>query len=129
MNAEQAGQVLAKCASYDRRKTGDADTIAWYQAIGDLAYDDCIAAVIAHYSETTDWIMPAHIRQRVKQAREARILAADIPAPPPEVAADRAAYRAALHAARVAAADGRDPEAAARLAVIQTRREIEAPRD
>src|SRR5438270_8760139 len=49
VNAEQAGQVLAKCASYDRRKTGDAETIAWYQVLGDLAYDDCIAAVVAHY--------------------------------------------------------------------------------
>ena len=80
MNAEQAGQVLAKCASYDRRKTGDADTIAWYQVLGDLAYDDCIAAVIAHYSETTDWIMPAHIRRRVREIRNQRIQDAEIPA-------------------------------------------------
>lgn len=126
MNAEQAGQVLAKCASYDRRKTGDADTIAWLQVLGDLAYDDCIAAVIAHYSETADWIMPAHIRQRVKEIRLQRIRDAGIPAPPPELLDDPPAYRAALRAAAVALGDGRDPGPAMQAIARQARRELEA---
>lgn len=129
MNAEETSRLLAKCASFDRRKVGEADIIAWLQVLGDLPYDDCIAAVIGHYGETADWIMPAHIRQRVKQAREARIAAAKIPAPPPELTSDPDAYSAALHAARVAAADGRDPEVAIRVAANSSRREIEAPRD
>jgi hypothetical protein len=127
MNAEQAGQVLAKCASYDRRKTGDADTIAWYQVLGDLAYDDCIAAVIAHYGETTDWIMPAHIRNRVKEIRKQRIQDADMPPPPPELLDDTAAWCAAVRAAATAVADGRDPEAAMQaIAARSRRRELEA---
>jgi hypothetical protein len=127
MNAEQAGQVLAKCASYDRRKTGDADTIAWYQAIGDLAYDDCIAAVIAHYGETTDWIMPAHVRERVREIRRNRFQDAEKPAPPPELLDDPDAYCAAVRAANAAIADGRDPEAAMQAIARQARRELEAP--
>ncbi len=126
MNAEQAGQVLAKCASYDRRKTGDADTIAWFQVLGDLAYDDCIAAVIAHYSETTDWIMPAHIRRRVRDIRDKRLEATEIPEPPRELAGNPPAWRAAIRAARVAIADGRDPEAAMLAVASQVRRELEA---
>lgn len=127
MNAEQAGQVLAKCASYDRRKTGDSDTIAWLQVLGDLAYDDCIAAVIAHYSETTDWIMPAHIRNRVKEIRKQRIQDADVPPPPPELLDDTAAWCAAVRAAATAVADGRDPEAAMQaIATRSRRRELEA---
>lgn len=127
MNAEETGRVLAKCASYDRRKTGDAETIAWFQAIGDLAYSDCIAAVIAHYRETTDWCMPAHIRNRVKEARAQRIQDADIPPPPPELLDDPTAWRAAVRAAAIAAADGRDPEAAMQAIARQARRpELEA---
>lgn len=127
MNAEQAGQVLAKCASYDRRKTGDAETIAWYQVLGDLAYDDCIAAVVAHYRETTDWIMPAHIRNRVKDIRLQCIQDAGIPEPPPELLDDPPAYRAALRAAAIAIADGRDPEVAMEAIARQAARpELEA---
>lgn len=129
MNAEETSRLLAKCASFDRRKVGEADVIAWLQVLGDLPYDDCTAAVIGHYGETADWIMPAHIRQRVKRVREARITAAKIPAPPPELTNDPDAYSAALHAARVAAADGRNPETAVQLVADRNRREIEAPRD
>jgi hypothetical protein len=125
MDAEETGRVLAKCASYDRRKTGDAVTIAWYQVLGDLRYDDCIAAVIAHYAETADWIMPAHIRQRVREARNQRILDAGIPAPPPDL--DSLAYGPALRAAATALADRRDPEAAMQAVAKQARRlELEA---
>ena len=127
MSAEDMGRVLAKCASYDRRKVGESDIIAWLQVLGDLPYDDCVAAVIAHYGETTDWIMPAHIRQRVKEARKQRIKeAGGVPAPPPELLDDPPAYRAALRAAAVALADGRDPEPAMQAIARQARRELEA---
>lgn len=128
MNAEETGRLLAKCASYDRRKIGEAEVIAWLQAIGDLNYRDCETAVVGHYTDSTDWIMPAHVRQRVRKIRDERIDRAKIPAPPPEIAnGDRETYRAVLHAARVAVADGRDPEAAMRVVTGTPRREIEAP--
>ena len=127
MNAEQAGQVLAKCASYDRRKTGEAEVIAWLQVLGDLRYADCEQAVIGHYAETREWIMPADIRIRVKEARHQRIKdAGGIPAPPPELLDDPAAYGAALQAAATALADGRDPEAAMAAIARQQTRELEA---
>ena len=126
MNAEEASRLLAKCASYDRRKVGEADIIAWYQVLSDLDYDDCTAAVIAHYAETTDWIMPAHIRQRVKETRDKRLQDTEIPPPPPELLDDPDAYSAALHAAAVAIADGRDPGTAMQAIARQQRRELEA---
>ena len=126
MNAEETGRLLAKCASYDRRKIGEADVIAWLQALGDLPYHDCETAVISHYTDSTEWIMPAHVRQCVRKIREERIARAEIPAPPPEIAnGDRDTYRAALHAATVAVADGRDPEAAMRAVTGTPRLEIE----
>ena len=126
MNAEETSQLLAKCASYDRRKTGDADVIAWFQVLGDLSYDDCIAAVIGHYADTTDWIMPAHVRRRVRDMRDSRLDAMEIPEPPRELAGNPPAYRAAIRAAAQAIADGRDPEAAMQAIAAQVRRELEA---
>ena len=127
MNADEMGLLLAKCASYDRRKTGEAEVIAWLQVLGDLRYADCEQAVIGHYAETREWIMPADIRIRVKEARHQRIKdAGGIPAPPPELLDDPAAYGAALQAAATALADGRDPEAAMAAIARQQTRELEA---
>lgn len=126
MNAEETGRVLAKCASYDRRKIGDADVIAWFQVLGDLPYNDCIAAVVAHYTDSTDWIMPAHVRRRVRDIRDARLEATEVPEPPRELAGNPPAWRAALRAGRLAIADGRDPEAAMVAIASQVRRELEA---
>ena len=107
MNVEETGRVLGKCASYDRRKEGDAQTIAWFQAIGDLSYEDCIAAVIAHYTETAEWIMPAHVRTRVKAMRRDRLAREIIPAPPHELADNPRNHQAALQARIREIADGR----------------------
>jgi len=107
---------------------GEYTSDAWHDLLGDLSLADCKAAV-AEVAKAKPFVAASDIRAEVKRVREARILAADIPAPPPELTADPAAYGAALHAARVAAADGRDPEAAMHLVASQTRREIEAPRD
>ena len=126
MNAEETGRLLAKCASYDRRKIGEAEVIAWLQVLGDLNYRDCEAAVVGHYTEITDWIMPAHVRQRVRAIRDRRLQDTEIPPPPPELLDNPAAYSAALHAAAVAIADGRDPEPAIRAVTRQVRRELEA---
>lgn len=126
MTPEETAKLLATCASYDRRKVGTLDVVAWHRIIGDLRFRDCEDAVFAHYGETADWIMPAHIRQRVKAARDRRIQDTEIPAPPPELLDDPDAYSAALHAAATAIADGRDPDAAMQAIARQQPRELEA---
>src|SRR5690349_8618255 len=86
---------------------------AWHDLLGDLSLADCRAAV-AEVAKRQPFVAPSEIRAEVKRTREARITAAKIPPPPPELTNDPDAYSAALHAARVAAADGRDPEIAIR---------------
>jgi hypothetical protein len=122
MTIEETFDLLTVAAAYDRRTVGQGDAVAWHAVVGSYGFDDCRAAVIAHYTESTDWLMPAHVRNRVKAIRDRRIQDAEIPPPPRETLDDPAAYSAALHAARVAAADGRDPEAAMRQAVRGSRR-------
>ena len=126
MNAAEVSRLLAKCASHDRRKIGEADVIAWLEVLGDLRYADCEQAVIGHYAQTADWSMPAHVRQRVLELRHERLRDTEIPAPPPELLDDPAAYGRAFQAAAIAIADGRDPHAAMAAVAAARHRELEA---
>ena len=78
MNTDQVIDLLTLMASYDRRKAGEADVEAWEAAVGSLSFEDCRTAVIAHYQDSEDWIMPVHVRRRVKAMRAERITAGDI---------------------------------------------------
>lgn len=90
------GELLASAAIYDNRTVGDADILAWMRAIGDLPYADADAAVADHYSETTDRLMPAHVRTRVRSARRERLERTVAPAPDSELADQPGRYKAAL---------------------------------
>lgn len=124
MTLEETVDLLTTAAAFDRRTVGETDAVAWHAAVGDLRLEDCQAAVIAHYRDTTDWLMPAHVRTRVREIRRQRIEDSDIPAPPPELGDNPAAYQAVLRAARTAAADGADPGQAVILASRRFRREL-----
>jgi hypothetical protein len=78
---DEVCDLLAVAASFDRRTIGEADSEAWESAVGDLSFDDARAAVIAHYRETRDWVMPSDVRQRVKAMRLRRLEATPLPAP------------------------------------------------
>ena len=107
MNATETGQLLAFAALYDNRKVGDPDIVAWLEAIGDLPYPDARAAVAAHYgSESTERIMPGHIRTRVKAMRRERLERAPVAAPPAELTDDPGKYREALKGDVKRIADG-----------------------
>jgi hypothetical protein len=67
MTPSAAARVLAAAASFDKRTIGEADAIAWAKALTWLEPDDCIAAVGDHYGRTTDYLMPGHIRGRVRE--------------------------------------------------------------
>lgn len=63
MTPEEVGRVLAAAAARDNRTVGQVDVMAWWQDIGDLDPADALAAVSRHYRETTDRLMPAHVRR------------------------------------------------------------------
>jgi len=69
MTPEEAGKLLGMCAAYDNRNVDDAALYAWFRVVGDLPYAECESAVIAHYSDSREWIMPADVRKRVKRAQ------------------------------------------------------------
>lgn len=100
------GDVLAVAAAFDNRTVGDADCIAWYRAIGHLNQQEVEEAIIAHYMETTDRIMPAHVLGRVGKIRALRLAHAGPEAVPDADPDDIPAYQAALREGRWRTASG-----------------------
>ncbi len=83
MNRDETGALLAIIAAADKRRMfDDLDVATWHHLIGDLDFPDCRDAVIAHYRESVQAIMPAEIRGRVKKTRARRRDAVVEPAPP-----------------------------------------------
>jgi hypothetical protein len=108
VNPEDIGLVLGDAAAFDNRTVGKADSLAWFKVIGHLGVEEAREAVLAHYSETADRIMPAHVLTRVRKAHAARIAERPdaLPGADPD---DDPAYRAALREGRFRAATGMAP--------------------
>lgn len=62
--------LLTAAAGRDQRTIGDADVLAWHEDIGDLDYEVARQALRLHYRDSTDRVMPAHIRRLAKVVRE-----------------------------------------------------------
>lgn len=71
MNRAETAQLLAMMQTYDQRTVGETDVIAWHSAVGDLQFSECGTAVIGHYRDHTDRVMPANVREAVQAARRA----------------------------------------------------------
>ena len=79
MTPEQLGEILAFAATIDPRvgsrdeEVTKAITSAWYLTIGDLPAGDVRDAMVAHYRESGERVMPADVRRRVSEVRRARL--------------------------------------------------------
>jgi len=104
MTLEQTIDILAVAAAFDRRTIGEGDAVAWHAALSDLSFIEARDAVIAHYRDRRDWIMPADVRQRVKAIRGRRLDEGEKFLDPPS-GLDGPAYKAWLirERARIAA--------------------------
>lgn len=107
MTYDEVCDILAVAAAYDRRTIGEADSEAWEAAVGDLPFRDARDAVVAHYRESREWVMPSDIRQRVKAVQAERLRVTPIPPPPPELLDDPPAYRKHLRESAQRIAEGR----------------------
>lgn len=69
MTPADAARLLAIAAVYDKRTIGEVEASAWADALDGLAPRDCAEAIKAHYADSTAWLMPAHVRERVAHRR------------------------------------------------------------
>jgi hypothetical protein len=72
MTPGEVARLLAAAAMFDYRKVEKADAQAWHLVLGDLPFDDAMEALRRHYAESTDRLMPAHVRQGVRAIRNER---------------------------------------------------------
>ena len=119
MNVAEANVVLAKAAAYDNRRPDPQAAIAWAQALADIRVEDAVEAVVAHYSQSEEWMRPAHVRRIVSRMRARRIAAIAEPTLPADL--PPAEYAAALREWRRQVGDGGRPEVAAVVAAVHHR--------
>lgn len=74
MNRLEMSRLLAKIQLGDRRQVTDLVIADWLETIGHLAYQPAYEAVVAHRRESTEYLMPAHITQRVRKANPQQAL-------------------------------------------------------
>jgi hypothetical protein len=104
---DEVVDLLTAAAMFDRRTVGRSDAKAWTAVVGDLPFGDALAAVRAHYTESSDWLMPAHVRNRVKIMRRDRLSREIMPAPAPELTDDTIRYRESIFASIESIANGK----------------------
>lgn len=63
MNIAETHDLLTLIATYDNRRFDDAAVLAWAEIVSDVPFADGRQAVVRHFSESTAWLMPAHIRR------------------------------------------------------------------
>lgn len=107
MNITDAAKLLTVCAAYDRRKPDEDQAQAWALALNGLDFLPCRDAIVAHYQESREWIMPADIRGRVRRARAAAISHDEALELPPHDPDDTELHMRLLVEARAEAAEGR----------------------
>lgn len=115
MNHDEMVDLLTLIAARDNRAVGQTTVAVWLEDIGDLPFDDAREAVAGHFREEPGvWLMAAHVRQRVKKIRAARLHDFQyVPVPGDD---DTRVYLQALREQREAVASGhREPAPAPAL--------------
>lgn len=74
MTPPQMADLLNLISSTDGRNLTQQMPSAWMDIIGDLDFQDSKAAVVRHFQESTEWLMPAHVRKGVRVIRDRRLV-------------------------------------------------------
>lgn len=80
MHRSEIVHLLATCVAYDQRTTGETDVEAWWQVLRRYDLETALEAVIDHYANHTDRIMPAHVVAYCRKAGNDRAARAELPA-------------------------------------------------
>lgn len=66
MRLVEMGNVLAKCAAFDHRTVGEADILAWFEAVGHLDYQLAMEAVSRFYARSKQRMWPIDLVEAVQ---------------------------------------------------------------
>lgn len=108
MSPTEASALLTIASGFDNRRVDPDVARSWAVALDGVRFEDARAAVVAHYRDRRDWLMPSDILDRVKRTRAARIAAGEADLiPPAELSPIET--QAWMRTARQALGDGRSP--------------------
>lgn len=89
MKRAETAALLGMMAAFDRRTIGDADVIAWTDALdGRVTFPVAQEAIRRHFRESTDWLMPARVIALSKVIIRERVEKAGQPDFPPDLTLD-----------------------------------------
>lgn len=73
---DQVVDLLTAVSAYDNRKPNPASILAWGKAaeIGRWTFQEALDAVHKHFAENTDYLMPAHVGNRIRDKRQDQAL-------------------------------------------------------
>ena len=69
---DEVVDLLTAISAYDNRKPNPASVLAWGKAaeIGRWTLVEALDAVHSHFSENPDYLMPAHVGNRIRDGRQ-----------------------------------------------------------
>lgn len=88
MNTQEAAALLAVAAAFDNRKPDADAAMAWGIALKDYEFNSCRDAVVAHYRETREWLMPADVIAGVRKIGAERMRPFGLLTPPQSIQGD-----------------------------------------
>jgi len=101
-DVNETAALLKRAGVLDHRRPDEAALLLWHELLAPYTLRDCVDALTAHRRESSDYLMPAHIIDRVRAVRRRRALAVPAEANP-EVEDD---YPAACRVLAAAVQDG-----------------------
>lgn len=69
MTPADAAELMTVASAFDNRKPSREAAQVWAVALRGLEPMECHAAIIAHYTDSSAWLMPSMIRDRVEAER------------------------------------------------------------
>lgn len=100
LDRDQIIDLLSVIAAYDRRSIGEGDIAAWSESArrAGWRFEDAVDAVHAHFADSSKWLMPGHVTERIRLARRQPAPAGEVLAlaKPPASAERRAEFMAQL---------------------------------
>lgn len=66
MKTSEAAKLLAIISSFDHRKVSEEDAANWAGLLAELELNNCVEAVRAHFRESGEYLLPAHVVIRVQ---------------------------------------------------------------
>lgn len=78
MNQTEIARLLTVASAVDNRTVSDEQVIVWHRALQHLPYAAAQEALIRHFRDSTEYLLPAHISAGVRRIaaereREARV--------------------------------------------------------